>query len=234
MANNRTVNSLGVLAVAAILGGTYFGVVSPILAEKSSIELEIAQAEMIGQNYSTKLTNFQNGDSDESKAATDVMELFQGLVPETMDIESASRAIAASLPSGVKLDSFDFGAPTQVAPFKGSPMSISGFAAPSQFTSTGVVPPAPAETTQEDAVKNAGGSEQPAAGGDQAVNPNAATSGFQQIPFTIQVSASSYSELAEYLNSLSDQPRLMSVVSVDSTRSDSVSAKIYAFAFSGK
>lgn len=232
----RTVNSLGVIAAAIILGGVYFGVASPILTQKAATEIELEQAKLIGQNYATKLSEFQGGQTDKTLAATQTMELFQGLVSESIDIESASRAIAASLPSGVKLDSFDFGSAQQVSSLQLTPLTISGFTPPAEFSGTAPgAAQAPAAKNQQDAVKGAGGSKEnlaPAANG--AVDPSALISGFNRIPFTIKVTADSYGELSEYLNSLSQQPRLMSVVSIDTSRSTSVSATIYAFAFAGR
>ena len=235
----RTVNSLGVLGVAIILGGAYFGLAAPVLTERSSTELEYEQAQQLSLSYTGKLSSFQNGQSEESRAATETMELFQGLVSETLDIESASRAIAASLPGGVKLESFDFGSAQQVASLQEAPLGIDGFTAPPEFAEgAGATPAAPAPESQEDAVESAGGTaENPVATavGEQGVNPDAPISGFNRIPFTIKVSASSYIELSAYLNSLAEQPRLMSVVSVDSNSTEgAVTATVYAFAFSGR
>jgi hypothetical protein len=233
----RTVNSLGVLGVALVLGGAYFGVAAPILSGKNAIELELQQAQQLGSSYEAKLLSFENGDSDATRAATDTMELFDGLVPDSLDIESASRAIAASLPSGVKLESFTFGATQQVSTFTGSPLGLTGFTPPTEFAAGDAAAPAPAAPAagEQDAVATANGTAAaPTAEVAQGVDPNAPTAGFNRIPFTISVSAGSYAELSAYLNSLSEQPRLMSVVSVDSNRSDAVTATIYAFAYSGQ
>lgn len=232
----RTVNSLGVLGVALVLGGAYFGVAAPILSGKNAIELELQQAQQLGSSYEAKLLSFENGDSDATRAATDTMELFDGLVPDSLDIESASRAIAASLPSGVKLESFTFGATQQVSTFTGSPLGLTGFTAPTEFAAGDPAAAAPAPAAgEQDAVATANGTAAaPTAEVAQGVDPNAPAAGFNRIPFTISVSAGSYAELSAYLNSLSEQPRLMSVVSVDSNRSDAVTATIYAFAYSGQ
>lgn len=233
----KTVNSLGVLGIAVIAGGAYFGLAAPLLAQTKATELELQQAQQLSQSYTSKLTGFQGGQSDETKAATDTQALFEGLVAESLDIESASRALAASLPSGVKLESFDFGAIQQVSSLQDNPTSISGFQAPPEFAGGGAAAaPAPAAASQEEAVDSAGGSSAaaPAVEGEQGVNPDAPISGFSRVPFTIQVTADSYAQLSAYLNSLSGQPRLISVVSVDSTRAETISATIYAFAFSGR
>jgi len=231
----RTVNSLGVLGVALVLGGAYFGVAAPILAQKNSVGIELQQAQQIGTSYENKLTSFENGESDRTKQATDLMALFEGLVTDSIDIESASRAIATSLPSGVTLSSFTFGPAQPVSSIAGDPLALSGFTAPADFGAAGDgTAAAPAATgTESDAVESAGAAQTPAEG-TQGIDPNAPTAGFNRVPFTIEVSAASYAELSAYLNSLSEQPRLMSVVSVDSTRSDTVSATIYAYAYSGQ
>lgn len=236
----RTVNSLGALGVAVILGGAYFGVAAPIIASKNSVSVELQQAESLSSSYESKLTSFKNGESEEAKSAKATMALFDGLVPTSINIESASRAIAASLPQGVTLDSFDFKPAQQVASLDAPALTIDAFVAPKEFTAdtTAVAPAAaaPEGKKEQDTAAAATGTDtgSTAAASTGAVDPNAPISGFERIPFTITVSADDYSSLSEYLNSLSDQPRLMSVVSVDSTRSEKVSATIYAFAFAGR
>lgn len=208
----RTINSIGAIAAAGIVAGVYFGVASPILTQKSVKEGELQQAQMLGEGYQAKLDNFRGGISDEAQEATNTAELFRSLVSESIDIESASRAIASALPSRVRLDSFNFGAAQQVASLENVPLTIGGYTPPTEF----------------------GGGEGAATGeGTTAVDPSAPISGFNRIPFTIKVTADSYDDLASYLNSLAEQPRLMSVVSIDTSRADTISATVYAFAFAG-
>lgn len=209
----RTINSIGAIAAVGIVAGVYFGVAAPILSQRAATETELQQAQTLGEGYQTKLQNFRSGISDEAQEAQNTAELFQSLVSESIDIESASRAIAAALPPGVKLDSFNFGAAQQVATLASEPLTISGYTAPAEF----------------------GGEDAAATGGEAtAVDPSAPISGFNRIPFTIKVTAGSYDELADYLNSLAEQPRLMSVVSIDTSRAETVSATVYAFAFAGR
>lgn len=230
----KTVNSLGALAAVGILAGAYFGVASPIIESNSKVEAELLQAQQIGASHTNKLSSFQGEGDDATRAATETMATFQSLVAGSIDIESASRAIASALPPGVKLESFDFGATQPVAAVQSAPLTITGFTAPAEFTGAAPVAETPAETSQEDAVADAGAEKENLAPEAAAsVDPSAPISGFNRVPFTIEVTANSYGELSEYLNSLSQQPRLMSVVSIDSNRSETVSATIYAFAFSG-
>lgn len=231
----RTVNSLGVLGVALVLGGAYFGVAAPLIAGKNSVQIELDQAQQLELSYSAKLKNFQSGENDTTRQATETMNLFDGLVPDSIDIESASRAIASSLPSGVTLNSFTFGATEQVTSVTGTPLALTGFTPPSSFGAADAAATATTPPAEQDPVAATDGSgETPVAEGAQGVNPSAPASGFNRIPFTIEVSAGSYAELSDYLNSLAEQPRLMSVVSVDSSRSDAVTATIYAYAYSGQ
>lgn len=235
MASKRMIGTIGAFSAMVLIGGTYMGVVSPLLEEKQSVEMQIDNANTLNDSYLKKLSGFKSGENDETRKAADITATFNSLVAGSIDIESASRAIAASLPSGVKLSSFNFGAMQKVTSRQSSPVSISGFTAPSEFSNKAEVAPAAKATSQEDAVNEAGGSTENLAPQKAAgVDPAAPVSEFNRIPFTIEVSASSYGELSKYLDSLSQQPRLMNVVSVDSSRSDSVSAKVYAFAFAGK
>lgn len=209
----RTINSIGAIAAVGIVAGVYFGIAAPILSQRAATETELQRAQTISEGYKAKLFAFRSGISDEAQEAQNTADLFQSLVPESIDIESASRAIAAALPAGVKLDSFSFGTAQQVASLASEPLTISGYAPPAEF----------------------GGKDAAAKGGEAtAVDPSAPISGFNRIPFTIKVTAGSYDELAEYLNGLAEQPRLMSVVSIDTSRSETVSATVYAFAFAGR
>lgn len=230
----KTVNSLGVLVAAVILGGSYFGIVSPIIAGNASAGQELEQAKIIGQSYASKLETFKNGATEETQAATDTMTAFQSLVAQSIDIESASRAIAAALPEGVRLESFNFGATQPAAEIQSVPLNIAGYVAPPEFSETAAPAEGTGEQNQADSVDDAGGTEENLATGPTVVDPSAPISGFNRIPFTIKVTANSYPELAAYLDSLAQQPRLMSVVSIDSSRSEAVSATIYAFAYSGR
>ncbi len=210
----NTITGIGVAIAASLLVGSYFGVAAPLIAINSTTATELEQAEQLGNNYVAKLARFAGGESEEIRSALQTTDEFNSYVSETLDIESASRAIAASLPSGVKLDSFNFGAAQSVSALADAPVSIGAFTPPAEFGAS------------------AEGGGEAAAGA--AVDPTAPLSGFNRVPYTIKVSAGSYSELAEYLNSLSRQPRLMSVVSVDSSISEGVTATIYAYAFAGR
>lgn len=228
----NTVNAIGAVTATAILAGAYLGVAAPLLEDKKSNETQMIQAESMGKGYANKLSEFKGGKSQAVEEATKTMNVFQRLVTKSIDVESASRAIAASLPSGVSLVSFDFGSAQSVSKMSGSAMNIGGYAAPSEFsgTSKGKTPKA---QNQSDAVTNAGGSTDKTAG-PKAIDPNAPIVGFNRIPFTIKVSANNYDDLAKYLDEISNQSRLMNVVSVDSSRTDKVSATIYAFAYAGR
>lgn len=212
----NAITGIGALVAVGLLAGAYFGVAAPLIAINSTTETELAAAEQIGDALTNKLARFAGGENDETRKATQTMDEFNGYVSETLDIESASRAIAASLPAGVKLDSFNFGAAQPVSTLGDAPVSIGTFTPPSDFGGGA----------------SAGGGAQDT--GTEAVDPTAPLSGFNRVPYTIKVSANSYGELADYLNSLSQQPRLMSVVSVDSSRAEGVAATIYAYAFAGR
>lgn len=228
----NTVNAIGAVAAASILAGAWFGAASPLLNQKKEAESQMVQAEAIGKGYSNKLSGFQGDKNRTIEEASRTIGNFQSLVSKSIDIESASRAIANSLPSGVTLSSFDFGSAQSVAKLKSAPMTIDGYSAPSEFSSTSKPKSAKAQN-ETDTVAEAGGSTETASG-PKAVDPNAPITGFNRVPFTIKVTANSYDDLAKYLDKLKSQPRLMNVVSVDSSKTENVSATIYAFAFAGR
>lgn len=234
MPSNKVNGLLGSVGILAIAAGTYFGVASPILEEKKTIQSEIERVDILNSSYASRISKFSSGDKmqEEVTDANRTVSSFSSLVPKSMDIESASRAIAASLPSGVKLESFNFSPVQKVATVKSNPLSIAGFKAPTEFAAA-APGAAPAEKAEKAAVDEAGSEKTALGPGEKGTDPQAGVSGFNRVPFTIEVSADSYQALARYLDSLEEQPRLMTVLSVDSSRSDSVTAKIYAFAFAG-
>lgn len=225
----QATNVLGSVLALGILAGAAFGVAVPILSEKSSNETQLTDAKQLNASYVQRLAQFSSeAQSPELQQATSNLEEFKQLVPGSIDIESASRAIADSLPSGVKLGSFNFGSPQQVSSLKVDPPKLNGFTAPTEFAQvgggdTGTTSTGPSDSSSS---SSTGGSDS-----STGTGASATTSGFTRIPFTIEVTAGSYDQLAEYLNQLSNEPRLITVVSVDSSRAESVTAKIYAYAF---
>lgn len=219
----QATNILGSVGAAVILAGAYFGVAAPILNSTKSNEEELQSAKSMGTSYVQQLSQFKNSaQSPELQQATANLEEFKQLVPGSIDIESASRAIAGSLPSGVKLGAFNFGAAEQVSSLDLTTPPLSGFTPPKGFGGG-----------DSGASSNpiSSSSSQPAANSTGVPASGTTTNGFTRVPFTISVTAGNLDQLSEYLNQLSDQPRLISVVSVDSTNGDTVTATIYAYAF---
>jgi len=217
-----------------------------VIHGKANAEKELTTSKQLGESYTKKLTELSSGASNPNQGESVAVSLdeFKKLVPGSMDIESASRAIASALPSGVQLTSFNFGSAQPVASVEIEKPALDGFKAPQGFgddaaaasssTSSSAGPSTGEASAAESAAASTGtpGSA-PTAG--PSTPGSVATSDFTRIPFTIAVTAQNYDILSDYINSLSDQPRLLSVISVSADRSDAnaVSATIYAYAFVG-
>lgn len=241
----RAVNALGGTVAAVLVAGGCLGVALPILNGNAKAEKELSSSREISSTYTKQLTRLSSGEQNsQNQQLEESIAKFKSLVPGSIDIESASRAIASALPEGVKLNSFNFGTAQAVTSLDATAPSLSGFTPPTSFgdsaadaaasTSSSSSSSSSTSTSSEaDAAKSAAAdtSTTTAESGTDSTAKASSTEGFTQIPFTIEVSAGSYDELAQYINSLSNQPRLMSVVSVSSEKSDTVTAKVYAFAF---
>lgn len=209
----KTTNALGVVGVLAITSIITFGFIIPGVKQNAQISSSLAAAEATGEAQLETVKRAKGLDRNTAQSALSAKEEFTRKVPIHKDIESAARAIAAALPGGVSLRSFNFAGEQVLDPLQVVDIPLEGAAIPAEFASAGA----------------AAAPEAPAEGGEGAAP--ASTGGFQRVPFTIEVSASSYDVLAQYLDSLAKQDRLMTVVSINTTNSDSVSASVYAFAY---
>jgi len=239
MAMGKTgLNAVGGLIAAVIVAGGCFGIALPVLNGKANAEQELSSSRQLGETYTKKLTELSSGVTDPSQGQSVAVSLdeFKKLVPGSMDIESASRAIASALPSGVKLTGFNFGTAQPVASVELDKPALDGFKVPTGF---GEDASSAAASTSSSAGPSTGeASADPSAGtpgtastAGPSTSGSSNSGGFTRIPFTITVSADSYDGLADYINSLSNQPRLLSVISVSAARTESVTATVYAYAF---
>lgn len=199
-----TVSGIGVVASIAIVAGTYFFGMSPLNEKANQVEQEKMTAETVNVSKNANLENLRQGAVDIDNAEKEV-ENFDKIISTSVDIESASRAIAAAETSGINITSFTFGTPEAIAPREEPVATLDQFSAP--FDASGSI----TEDTSENAEGGGGGA--------------------QRLPIVIEVTADSQNAFTKYLNALAEQDRLVFVTGVSSNSADTTTATIYAYAY---
>lgn len=207
-----SVKSLGVVACLGIASVASFAVISPInaSAKDNSSQLETARTTTLAKE--TKLAQLQAGAVNFEQAKKDV-EAFLKMTSSTQDVERASRSVSKAVSSGIKIDSFNFGDPEAITPLPNPEASLGGYTSP---------------------VIIGGDSSGKASNKGSSNEANAPAGAFQRVPIQVTITASSYLKLADYLDSLGKQERLLNVVSVDSNKGSTdadVKATISGYAF---
>lgn len=214
--SKNSVIGLGSAAIAALAIGSFFLVISPQLGAVEKLNTSISEAEEQAFNKGIKLNTLKE-ESPNISTITGNLQNLATSIPTSSNIGTVGEAVANAIPEGVRLTSFSHGTPVAFAPLTPPAVSLENPAAP--FDSA-AAPAAPAPTTDADG--------EPVA---PAATPEAPA--FQQIPLTITVSASNFEALNVYLDSLSNQPRLIMVQSVvsDSSSRGEIVGTIYAYAY---
>lgn len=211
--SKKSVKGLGVLISGALLASTGFFLINPIVDQRTESLEELKSLKLITETKKTNLTRLANGAVNFEEASR-VGNDFVKKVPKTKDIESASRAISEALVPGVSITSFTFAAEEPAKKNELPPVVIGTYAPPASFAASD----APAASSSKEV--------KPAAGSKIALN---------RLPMTINVSADNYQKLSQYINSLADRNRLVSVISISAKGKDGkVTADIYAYAFIDK
>lgn len=208
--SKTSISGLGGLLSLAVLLGAFFLGISPLMERTDSAEMELQTAEGLTVAKTFNLQNLQQGAVDIDNAQSTV-DNYENIIADSVDIESASRAISSAQTSGVDIVSFTFGNPEPIEPREEPTASLDSFASP--FETSGEV----TEDTSED--------------GETAEGEGNTTTGVQRVPVIISADANNQSSLTEYVNQLSQQDRLIFVTAIDSTVSERTTATIYGYAF---
>lgn len=186
--SKKSITGLGTLMSVAVIAISGFLVVKPSYdnAQDNRAELSTLQTETVSKTARLGLLEEGVENYDEIQAYVDT---FLNYAPANKDIESASRAISNALVDGTEIVSFTFGSEEPTAAYPVPEASIEGEAAPA----------APVESDSS-------------ASGEST----AAAGTLQRVPVEIAVTSSSYENLSEYLDSLAQQQRLLTVISVTS------------------
>lgn len=206
----KSVKTLGILVSLASMTATALLVVIPLQGQIAADEATLEQSKIVTMTKQSNYDRLKKGEDNLVQAKEDAT-TFHTLVANTKNIESASRAITASRNDGIKIDSFNFLDQQEVTPIE-SPGSISDGYQPPQSFNIDV-----SQLKPQDAGESGSG-----------------MSGYSRIPIVVEVTAANYESLATYVNDLANQQRLITVISVDSSKTQNegdISATIYAYAF---
>lgn len=206
----KAVKTLGVLVSLASMTATALLVIIPLQGQIASDEATLEQSKIVTMTKEVNYERLKKGEDNLVQAQEDAT-TFHALVANTKNIESASRAITSARNEGVKINSFNFLDQQEVIPIE-SPGSISDGYQPPQAFNIDV-----SHLKPQDASESGSG-----------------MAGYSRIPAVIEVTAVNYESLSTYLNDLAHQPRLLTIISVDSSKTQNdgdISATIYAYAF---
>lgn len=211
--SKASVKGLGVLASAVLVLGTGAIVINPLLEQRNENLTSLTSLQKITESKKANLSRLSSGSVNFNEAAK-VGDNFVRIVPKDKNIESASRAISEAIVPGVTITSFTFGVEEAAAANTLPKVSLDGYKPPTSF--------AQSNTPSSTAAK----APAPAAGSSSTLN---------RLPMTVSVSATSYQNLSAYIDQLSKEDRLVSVISVNAANKvGSISADIYAYAFIDK
>lgn len=221
--SKKTVQAISAGATVLILAVGGFSA-NLIHKNTENMKVEAETLQKANEANSNKIASLKNGTNTDIAAAQEVQSQFNTLITSDDDVESASRAIAEALPSGVKINSFTFGASSPVmAGGAKATVDLSGFTPTA--TSGASSSSSSSSDSKDDADKEKETSDEEGSG------ESSSATGLSQIPWTIVVTANSYEDLSSYLDNLATQPRLLKVLSVDTMRGDVVNATIYISAY---
>lgn len=215
--SKKSITGLGTLMSVAVIAISGFLVVKPSYeqAQDNRSELSTLQTETTTKTERLKVLEEGVDNYDEIQAYVDT---FLKYAPANKDIESASRAISNAVVPGTNIVSFTFGSEEAATEYEVPKASIDGGTTAASSSSS-----SSSTTASTDA---------------SATGTSTASAGtMQRVPVEISVTSSSYENLSQYLDSLAQQQRLLTIISVASSggaanaEGGGVSATINGYAF---
>jgi hypothetical protein len=216
--SKASVKGLGVLVSGVLIFGTGMFVINPLVEQRTENVEALKSLQKITETKKANLTRLSNG-AVNFQEAFEAGSNFEKIVPKYKDIESASRAISEATVPGVTITSFTFNPEEPVAENKLPPVSLQGYKPPASF----------AQSSSKGSSSDKGS--KPATGSSGA----GSGASLNRLPLIVSVSAENYQKLSEYIDQLSKEDRLLSVISISgSSKEGNVKADIYAYAFIDK
>lgn len=205
--SKKSITGLGTLMSVAVIAVSGFLVIKPAYEQAQTNNQEYSNLQIETSTKNARLSTLEEGveNYDEIQAYVDD---FLVKAPSYKDVESASRAISTAVVPGITINSFNFGneAPT------------------SDYTVPKASLDAQPETTN---LEDSGSSNS-----EENAETASSAGSFQRIPIQIQVTANDYTNLSEYVDNLSKQDRLLTIVSITSAGDgEGITATIDGYAF---
>lgn len=227
--DKNAIKGIGLLAFVGILFGSGYLVVKPQIEESFSLMAETKTVNEATEMRELRLVKLQNENENLEGLKSEVNELL-GRIPSDKNVTDIAEAVIKALPPGVQLTKFAHGEMVDGGPTYAEPKAS---LVPGEPPFVLVVPgeqassPAPAE--------DASGDEAEAEKAAPAQDKPKGVAAFATAPFVLEVTASGTESLANYLDMLQYQDRLITIVSVTSSSADGgeTKATIYGYAFAG-
>ena len=221
--SKSTTQGVGALVLVGILAATGFFVVKPQVEEAFSLQKETQSVRDTTAIREIRLIKLETESSNLSQLTADVDDLLLR-IPSEKSVTDIAGAIIEAMPPGVYLQSFSHGNidPTQPS-FTAPEVSLKALEPPFQLQ-TELVTVAPKAEEDED-------------GNPVVAEPvEEASPALAGAPFILTVRASSYETLANFLDIMQFQKRLITTTAITSSidaESGQVTATIYAYAYTG-
>lgn len=221
--DKNAIKGIGLLAFVGVLFGSGYFVAKPQVEEAFSLIAETQSVNDATDMRELRLVKLQSESENIDGLRAEVNELLTR-IPSDKNVTDVAGAVIKALPPGVQLTKFSHGEMVEGAPAYVKPeSSLAAGEPPFELIVPGEAPqkktptddekttPAPKETGKE-------------------VAPE-----FSVAPFILEVQASGVESLANYLDMLQFQDRLISIVSVTSSSQNEggTTATIYGYAFAG-
>lgn len=201
--NKKMIQGIGTTLSLAIVVGSGLFLVKPFYDQSNDNQMSLQEQQLITTQKTAKLSTLQKGVDNIDETEKDVQKFLKA-APDNKDVESASRAISKALTDGVSINSFTFGKEENI---KADPALAK-------------IEPNLGEYTPPVKIEDSPGSGGAAASTEEG-SADEKLELFHRIPLSISVKADSYEKLAKYVDSLSEQDRLIYVAGISSSGSSS-------------
>lgn len=226
--DKNAIKGIGLLAFVGVLFGSGYFVAKPQIEEAFSLMDETKTVNEATEMRELRLIKLKNESENIDALKTEVNELLKR-IPSDKNVTDIAGAVIKALPPGVQLTKFSHGEMVEGGPSYTEPKA-SLVAGEPPFVL--VVPGEGAAGAG--ASKSKTDEEKSAAPVEDKSKPKAVPA-FATAPFILEVTASGTESLANYLDMLQYQDRLITIVSVTSSSTDGgeTKATIYGYAFAG-
>lgn len=219
---------LGMLALVGVIAAAGMLVVKPQVEEAFSLQSQIQEVKDTTSLREIRLVKLQTESSNLEQLTSDVNDLLLR-IPSEKNVTDMAGAVIEAMPPGVYLDSFSHGNIDAKQPeFEEPEVSLIALEPPFELE-VGTDKPKPSDTEAEEGEEAAPTA--PVKEEEEEAAPPLAGA-----PFILTVKASSYETLANFIDIMQFQKRLITTTAITSSideETGQVTATIYAYAYTG-